>query len=150
MHAMPCHAAGWHRCTPVAKDCGIGPGSPCCPLLPTGSMRTNPALKRGGCPDKLADSSNNPDDKWRGQYCHSPTYGRGSPNTVFRGGDRQSDMVSYRKGVCKQNDPDCGIFGKPCCILHVNSKSGYMCDGEDYRTGICDKDMICNPRAKKP
>jgi hypothetical protein len=110
--AAPCCVAAGDLCVTVAKDCGTGPGSPCCPTLYR--QRTNPELPRGGCP-----GSN--------EYCNPDRA------AIKR---NEGKPFTFTPGTCLRNAPDCGKFGKSCCQFTTSSSSVETCE-QGGRKGYC-------------
>jgi len=124
---------GAYACTAIPKDCGTGKGSPCCPYLY--KIATNPQVTRIGCPDKMFCS-----------YDDKPSV---NPDTSLQPG--------FNSGTCDINPPDCGQFGKPCCIFTSGAATGMQCGaqyGQSGPKGYCagpngeqmyvqNKDMVC-------
>jgi hypothetical protein len=104
--------AGSLGCAAIATDCGIGPGSPCCPNLY--QVATNPPLPRSGCPDNT--------------YCDFDPLTPAFPGY---------SVLLDRPGTCVANDPDCGQLGKPCCISNVGASTGLRCVPGGGQRGYC-------------
>lgn len=113
--AVLCCVAAGDLCVTIAKDCGTGPGSPCCPTLYR--QRTNPELPRGGCP-----GSN--------EYCNPD-------RTAMK--QNEGKPYTFTPGTCLRNAPDCGKFGKSCCHFMASSSSVETCGLhlEGGRKGYC-------------
>jgi len=101
------------KCRQVDLSCGTGPGKACCPSL----YRTgvNPALPEsitkmpGLCADKL--------------FCNTTS-------TTDASGSY------WPQGVCVANKPDCGAFGKSCCIQTSGVATSTVC-GPTWGVGYC-------------
>lgn len=135
---------GAYNCAPVPKDCGTGAGKPCCPALYR--TVTNPVFS----------------DPTMGQGC-----ARGG-NTMFcnydviNPGNATADAAlmkrPYPTGTCLANKPDCGQFGKSCCVFTSGAATGTKCGarwGESGPKGYCsgpngqqmyvqNKEMVCS------
>lgn len=99
-------------------------------------IASNPSLQRYGCPKDM--------------FCNYDTTPAppGVPNALPR-------------GTCLPNAPDCGQFGKSCCVFTGGSSTGLRCGaqyGQSGRKGYCAnppgypgpneaplKDLVCTP-----
>jgi hypothetical protein len=105
--------AGSFGCVAVPPDCGVAPGSTCCPNLY--SLASNPLLPNSGC------SGNS--------YCN-----HNAPTAVPYPG---SSLLPERPGVCAENSSDCGQLGKACCVNNDRGFPAVRCVPEDGSRGYC-------------
>ena len=105
--------AGSYGCVAVPPDCGVGPGSTCCPNLY--SLASNPLLPNSGC----AGNS----------YCT-----RNAPTAVPYPG---SSLLPEPLGVCAENSSECGQLGKACCVDNARGFPAVRCVPEDGSRGYC-------------
>jgi hypothetical protein len=130
----PCHT-GNGDCMAIPKNCGTGPGTPCCPMPYHTDSNPPLSMKQYGC---------GTDAK---MFC----------NYITIPGQKQTGLPS---GTCELNPSDCGQFGKKCCITTGGSATGMRCGGPWGSTGVgyCAnpadykgsgeaplKDLICTP-----
>jgi hypothetical protein len=125
---VPCLPAG--TCRTVDLSCGTGPGKSCCPS--TYHTAVNPALPNnitslpGTCGNKL--------------FCNTT-----SSTDAFEN--------YWPQGTCISNKPDCGAYGKSCCMYTSGVASSTQC-GPEWGAGYCVypggkatgdmRDMVCS------
>lgn len=104
-------------CVAVPKTCNSGPGSPCCPS--TYPLATNANTGKSSCGDN--------------EYCDidpkAPTY---------PGIELLLSINQANRGFCRANAPDCGKFGKPCCVSNSGRTSAFSCETSNTaQKGYC-------------
>lgn len=100
-------SAGAYPCRAVPKNCGTGPGTPCCPS--TYHISVNPPLTNIGCGGK--------DSSGRVNFC----------NYESKEASTQPPGYDWPTGTCTANPLNCGTFGKPCCVFTGGGATGTKC-----------------------
>jgi hypothetical protein len=121
------HLAG--TCRTIDTSCGTGPGKSCCPSLYHTAVHPPlpPSITNlpGTCGDKLFCNTTSSTDAF-GSY--------------------------WPQGTCIANKPDCGTYGKSCCIQTSGVATTMQC-GPGWGAGYCGypggsatsdmRDMVC-------
>lgn len=122
---------GAYACTRVTPTCGQKAGSACCPSLY--HIHSNPP-QLPGRGSMCADSGSGSGTK--GLWCDIP----------FDPSRKTTDWALMPKmeveGACVANEPDCGQFGKSCCVYTGGAATSLMCgaqwsDPADKPRGYC-------------
>jgi hypothetical protein len=135
-HLLVALTAGDVGCVAPPKNCNTGPGSPCCPSGYPLAMNP-PTGKEGSCSGNL--------------FCDM------DPRAPAYPGMSLLPPFVAMQGVCRANTPDCGKFGKRCCIGNSGRTSILQCEdqnpsqkgycanaaGRTPSTGAASSELIC-------